>query len=175
MADLNQPSIDVPALPGLVTVKRTATNGVLAAPSATPPAPRRPTLDHHRPPRSFTLRKGQSVELSVTIDATKLAPGTTAAQFGQIQLTEIGGKARNAHLPVAFTPGSAAVTLTNTCDPSTITLRPVTASTCTVTAANTGAAPVTVDLRTSVSNLHCRSTGVQGPPGTTPPRSPCPR
>lgn len=174
VADLNQPSIDVPTLPGLVTVKRTATNvtGGTIRYTTSAASPDGSTITVR--PRSFTLRKGQSVELSVSIDATKLAPGTTAAQFGQIQLTEIGGKARNAHLPVAFTPGSAAVTLTNTCDPSTITLRPVTASTCTVTAANTGAAPVTVDLRTSVSN-RLRITGVQGPPGTAPPRWPCPR
>lgn len=161
VADLNQPSVNVPTLPGLVTVKRTATNvtGGTIRYTTSAAAPDGSTITVR--PRSFTLRKGQSVELSITIDATKLAPGTTAAQFGQIQLTEIGGKARNAHLPVAFTPGSAAVTLTSTCDPGTITLRPVTASTCTVTAANTGAAPATVDLRTSVSN-RLRITGVQG-------------
>jgi len=162
VAKLNQPSINVNPLPGVVTVKRTATNvtGGTIRYTTSSLAPDGSTITVR--PRSFTLRKGQSVDLTITIDATKLlSAGTTGAQFGQVQLTEIGGKARNAHLPVAFTPGSAAVTLASTCDPTTITLRPVTASTCTVTATNTGAADTTVDLRTSVST-QLRITGVQG-------------
>lgn len=161
VAKLNQPSINVPTLPGSVEVQRTATNvtGGTIRYTTSAVSPDGSTITVR--PRSFTLRKGQSVDLTITIDATKLPAGTIGAQFGQVQLTEIGGKARNAHLPVAFTPGSAVVTLANTCDPATITLRPVTASTCTVSAVNTGAAPVTVDLHTSVSN-RLRVTGVRG-------------
>jgi subtilisin family serine protease len=149
--ELNQPSVNVPTLPGTITTHRTATNvtggTVRYRVSTTAPQGVRITAR----PQVFALRKGQSVELTITIDAVGVPVDPKKPLFGRIQLDEIGARNRDAHLPVAFTRGPAAVTLTSSCDPTTITLRPLTESTCAVTAANQGAAPVTVDLRSSVS------------------------
>lgn len=161
VANLNQPSINVPTLPGTVQVQRTATNvtGGTIRYTTSAVAPDGTTIDVR--PRSFTLRKGQTQDLTITIDATKRKPDPKTPLFGQVNLTEVGGQARNAHLPVAFTRGDAEVTLTSACDPTTITLRPVTESTCTVTATNNGDAPATVDLRSTVSSK-LRITGLDG-------------
>ena len=108
------------------------------------------------------------MELTITVNGVKLPvdPAGTSPQdatwyFGQVNLDELTGN-RDLHLPVGFTKAQGSVSLDTTCDPTTITLRPLTESTCTVTATNTGTGDTEVDLKTAVSNK-LRITGVTLP------------
>ena len=163
--NLNTPSIYVPKLAGTITTTRTATNvtdqRVRYRASATAPDKATITVT----PRNFTLRPGESVNLTITVNGVKL-PADTKPQaptwyFGQVELDELTGN-RDLHLPVGFTKAQGSVSLDTACAPATITLRPLTESKCTVTATNTGTGDTGVDLKTVVSNK-LRITGVTPP------------
>ncbi|MGI8721221.1 MAG: S8 family serine peptidase [Geodermatophilaceae bacterium] len=145
--DLNIPSVNAPLVPGVVTTVRTATNVTASTlsyqVSATAPSGATITVS----PSEFTVAPGESVRIRITIRAINLAPGQ---YFGEVDLNEAGGD-RDLHLPVAFSPGQGAVTLTTECVPDAIAfLRD--ASTCTVEAENTGFEPTRADLGSTVSD-----------------------
>ena len=141
--DLNLPSINVPTMPGTVTVTRTATNVTgsdyrFNASTVSPAGSKiKISPDHGK------IRPGQSQTFKVTI--TSSAP--TGQYFGQINLTSKNSPAL--HLPVAFFNQQGDVTLTQVCDPTTITGHETT--TCTVTAQNNADGDATVSITSKVS------------------------
>ncbi len=143
--DLNLPSINVPTMPGTVTVHRTATN-VSGKPwrfVAHTSAPADTTIEVS--PRHGAIAPGKSKTFEITI--TSSAP--SGQYFGQLRFT--AKKVPTVHLPVAFKNQQGAVTLTQSCEPDTIAIRDTT--TCTVTAENKAAGPATVTTTSTVSPL----------------------
>jgi hypothetical protein len=143
--DLNLPSINVPTMPGTVTVYRTATNvsGKAWKFTAHTTAPADTTIKVS--PRSGVIPPRQSRTFAITI--TSSAP--TGQYFGELRFT--AKRVPTVHLPVAFKNQQGAVSLTSTCDPSTVSVGDATM--CTVTAENKAAAPATVNLTSTVSPL----------------------
>jgi hypothetical protein len=141
--DLNIPSINAPIMPGRVTTTRTATNtsGRRQRFDVSTTAPDGATLEVT--PRRFTLNAGDSITLNVTIEAP--VPGDQ--QFGSIDIAAARGG--DVHVPVAWVPIQAGVTLTQSCAPNPIQRNGTSA--CTVAAANNSAFDTVVDLRTEVS------------------------
>ena len=141
--DLNIASINAPTMPGTVTTTRTVTNvtsgTVRYRATATSAAGSTITVS----PKNVKLPAGGSAELTVTISAPGLAPGQ---YFGQVMLEDRNGD-RDLHIPVAFSPGQGALTLTQVCDPTTI-VRHDGRSTCTVTAQNTSPTDTVADFTT---------------------------
>ncbi|HET6953925.1 MAG TPA: S8 family serine peptidase [Acidimicrobiales bacterium] len=129
--DANTPTVNATTMPGTITTTRVATNvtsrtlgyrvGTTAPPGATISVS----------PRNFSVAPGASVTLTITISGPGLADGQ---YFGEIVLDR-RASAVDAHLPVAFFRTEGAVTLDQTCTPTTIT-RPDGTSDCTVTVAN---------------------------------------
>src|SRR3954471_8322762 len=116
--DLNLPSVDVPTMPGAVTVKRTVTNvsdqAMRYVTSATAPAGTTITVS----PPVLVVPPGQKVDFTVNITA---AVGTDALQyFGQVDLEPVSSAAPVQHLPVAFVARQGGVSLTQACDPTTL-------------------------------------------------------
>jgi hypothetical protein len=154
--DANIASVNSPAMPGSVTTTRTATNvttGIVRY-RATPTAPAGATITVS--PRNIVLDPGESIDLTITIAAPGLAPGQ---YFGDIALDDRDGN-RDLHLPVAFAPGQAGLSLAQACAPTTIT-RPDGRSTCTVTMQNTTRTGSTVQATTHLDS-GLRVAGVGG-------------
>ena len=143
--DLNLPSVNVPTMPGTVTVHRTMTNvsGKAYRFTAHTTSPADTTIKVS--PRTGVIPPRQSRTVSITI--TSSAP--SGQYFGEIRFTAKGRTP--VHLPVAFKNQQGAVSLTSTCDPSTIGTGGTT--TCTVTAENKAAGPATVSMTSTVSPL----------------------
>ncbi len=143
--DLNLPSVNVPTMPGTVTVHRTATNvsGRAWRFTAHTTAPAGTKIKVY--PRTGYIPAGGSQTFSIVI--TSSAP--TGQYFGEVRFTAKGATA--VHLPVAFKNQQGAVSLTSTCDPSTISVGD--ATTCTVTAENKAPGPATVSMTSTVSPL----------------------
>ena len=141
--DVNLPSINVPTMPGTVTVTRTATNVTSSDykfdASTVAPAGSKIKIS----PDHGKIRPGKSQTFKVTI--TSNAP--TGQYFGQINFDS--KKSPDLHLPVAFFNQQGDVTLTQTCDPTTIAERQST--TCTVTAQNNAHGEATVSITSKVS------------------------
>ena len=140
---LNLPSINAPVMPGELSTTRTVTNisGRKQKFTLTTEAPAGSTITVS--PKNFTLAPGRSTTFNVTIEAP--VPGTQ--QFGQVNIDAANGP--DMHLPVAWVPQQAGVTLSQTCSPNPI-LRNGT-SACTVQAVNNSAEDTTVDLFTEVT------------------------
>src|SRR4029453_18143861 len=107
-------------------------------------------------PKNGKIPGGGSAELTVTLAAPGLAPGQ---YFGQVMLEDRNGD-RDLHIPVAFSPGQGALTLTQVCDPTSI-VRHDGRSTCTVTAENTSRTAASVDATTHLDR-GLRITAVNG-------------
>lgn len=141
--DLNLPSVNLPTMPGSVTVTRTATNlsgrGYVYDVRTTAPAGARITVSPDR--GRIAPGKSQTFRITVTSSA---APGQ---YFGEIRW--VSGGNVTVHVPVAFEKKSGSVTLTQSCSPTSVVKGTTTA--CTVSASNASAAAATVDLTTSVS------------------------
>lgn len=153
--DLNIPSINAPVMPGRVTTTRTVTNvtgrAMWVRASATASAGTRIGLS----PRRIRVPAGGTGSFEITIEST--APAGTQ-QFGTVRLATPRG---TAHLPVAFLATQGAVTLDQTCQAPAVGVG--TTTTCTVTAANTGAATQFADLTTS-TDVRLRVVGATGAP-----------
>jgi hypothetical protein len=144
--DMNLPSVYAPRLPGRISTTRTAYNTTNRA--LTFDVTTSSTVGSIKvTPKRFTVQPGASKALTITIDGSALADGTTG--FGQITLDQFRGD-RLLHLPVAFTRTPGDVTLEQTCDRYVIGLMRRDAE-CTVTARNNALDPATVDL-TSKTN-----------------------
>ena len=151
--DLNLPSINVPTMPGTVTVTRTATNvsGKTYEFEASVTSP-----DGSRifvTPSRGRISAGQTQTFKITI----ISNAPSGQYFGQIRLD--GDNTPSLHLPVAFFNKQGSVTLTQSCAPPSIPVRQST--TCTVTAQNTSFADTTVSAH-SVVSPRLRITGATG-------------
>jgi hypothetical protein len=137
---LNTPSINAPLMPGVVTTTRTAVNvsGGKQRLVANVTAPAGATITVQ--PSTFTVQRGASVTFRVTIDATGLAEGQ---YFGRIDLIPQSG-ANKVTLPVAFFKTQGDVTLSHSCDSTTIAGR--TSTPCQTTVTNFAAEEANYDL-----------------------------
>lgn len=129
--DLNLPSVNAPTMPGVITTTRTAKNvsGRTLSYRASTTAAKGTSITVV--PRSFSVKPGKSVKLTIVISALGVPNGQ---YFGQIRLDQQGG-ARDLHLPVAFNRKQSGVTLAQTCEPASIALN-TGRSTCSVTIQN---------------------------------------
>jgi hypothetical protein len=97
-------------------------------------------------PRTFTVAAGGTVGLTVVIRTTK----TSGQQVGEVKLVpQHSWDLPTLHLPIAFVPRPADVTLTSPCDAKQIRVGGTTQ--CTVTATNSTYEDTTVDLATTVN------------------------
>jgi hypothetical protein len=154
---LNLPSVDVPTMPGTVTVTRTVTNvsdqTMLYVTSAT--APDGTTIKVT--PRFVVVRAGKTANFNVKITA---AVGATPQQyFGQVELEPLFSTAPIQHLPVAFVAKQGGVSLTQSCDPTSVAKGD--SSTCAVTVANETFSEADVAPDTAVDR-HLSVTGADG-------------
>jgi hypothetical protein len=154
---LNTPSIDAPLLAGKVTTTRTVKNVTQRTVryDVDVTAPDQTTITVT--PKRFTLAPGSQTELVVTIQ-TRLPKDTQA--FGEIRLVPRTSHLADQHLPVAFKVGVGDVTLTSSCDPTSIR-RTTETSTCTVTAQNNAFTAAAVSLTTTLSR-ELRIVGANG-------------
>ena len=152
--DLNIPSINAPIMPGRVTTTRTLTNvtdrTLQVRAGARTPAGTRISFS----PERRSIRPGQSADFEITLEST--AP-VGSQQFATVLFRS---NRATAHLPVAFVPQQGSVSLTQACDPTTVSKRGGT-SVCTVTATNNAFGPQDVTLRTTVN----RNLSIVGGPG----------
>jgi len=152
--DINSPSINVPTMPGTVTVTRTATN-VTSQPfgfTVSTKAPAGSTIKVT--PARGRIAPGASQTFQVTI--TSNAP--SGQYFGQVS---IASKTTSLHLPVAFFNQQGHVTLSQTCTPSTVQVRGDT--TCDITATNES----TGDTQVSIDSKVSKRLGIVGASGAT--------
>jgi subtilisin family serine protease len=142
--DLNLPSVNVPAMPGTVTLSRTAKNVTAQSYDFTvsTKAPTGSTIKVT--PSSGSIKAGRSRTFTVTI--TSNAP--SGQYFGEI-LFRSGARVQT-HLPVAFFNKQGDATLTQSCVPPNLTVNQTT--TCTVTAQNNALAAASVTVDSAVSN-----------------------
>lgn len=143
-ADLNLPSVNLPTMPGSVTVTRTATNvsgrPYLFAAATRAPAGARITVT----PALGVIPAGQSRALRITVTST----ATSGQFFGEVRLLSPTNPL--VHLPVAFAARQGASTLTQSCTPASLAVGATT--TCTVTTQNTATTPATVVATSTVSS-----------------------
>jgi subtilisin family serine protease len=157
---LNVPSIYAPSMPGRIDVTRTARNvsGRQLTYEASVTAPGGAQISVW--PRTFTVAPGGTVRFTVVIRTSK----TSGRQVGQVRLVpQHSGDLPTVHLPVAFVPRPADVTLTNVCGDKQIRVGATTR--CTVTATNATYEDTTVDLA-SVTNRNLALVGANGQPVT---------
>ena len=148
--DLNTPSVNAPTMPGVISTTRTAKNvsNRILAYKADTQSPAGTSISVS--PGAFVLAPGQQATLQVTISAPSAAQGQ---YFGRIDLDQVGGS-RDLHLPVAFFKRQGIVSLSQSCDPTTIT-RDTGLSTCTVTAQNNSLSQADVSsVSTTSANLN---------------------
>ena len=140
---LNLPSVNAPVMPGELSTTRVVENvsgrRQKFTVKTTAPSGAKITVT----PKSFTLAAGAKATLNVTIEAPVPGP----QQFGQIDIDAQRGP--DMHLPVAYQPQQAGVTLSQTCAPNPIQRGGTSA--CTVQAVNNSAEDTTADLFTEVS------------------------
>jgi len=141
--NLNLPSVNVPTMPGVVRVTRTATNVTdrTYGYRVTARSPAGSKISVY--PQSGTIRPGQRQTFEITISSS--AP--FGQYFGQIDFQSGSGPAL--HLPVAFYDQQGDASLTSVCNPSTISVSAMT--TCTVTASNSSGGEAAVAARSSAT------------------------
>ncbi|MGV1009022.1 MAG: S8 family serine peptidase [Dermatophilaceae bacterium] len=142
--NLNLPSVNVPTMPGTVTVRRTAKNvsdrPVAFTVRATSPGGSNIQVS----PASGRVRAGETLSLDITIRSN--AP--EGQYVGAVDLRVDRGP--DLHLPVAFVNRQGNVTLNQTCTPESVTVRQQT--TCTVTAQNNSSEAAAVTARSTVTD-----------------------
>ena len=129
--NLNLPSVDATTMSGLLTTTRTAINvsGVDQKLTVSIQQPAQGTITVNRRNQAIHVARGGSVTFSITISAP-FAPN--GQYFGRITLTPRSGNPVT--IPVAFFKRQGAVTLSQSCAPTTITTS--TSSHCSATVAN---------------------------------------
>lgn len=164
--DLNEPSVYDASLPGTVKTTRTFTN--IDSQNATYKVTATSDLTGGIAvsPGSFTVKPGQTASISITLNGVNGTVGDW--YFGQLDLVQTNGT-HHLHLPVAFSPGDAStsplVTITSSCDPSTVAVGAQTS--CTAHVQNNAFEPATVSATmTSSSNLKIVGTKGSGRVGT---------
>lgn len=160
---LNVPSINAPTMPGTVTTTRTVTNVTNRKQDIKAWTQNDADSRIKVSPKQFSLQPGASREVTITIESD--APLDTQ-RFGSVNFRPKSGA--GLHLPVAFVHKQSAVTLTQSCTPTSIARGDT--STCSITATNGSPAPVDVTLD-STANKHLRVTGASAQAVVTGPKS----
>ena len=158
--DLNLPSIKANPLPGALETYRYAKNVSGNTQSYKVSVAADAGLRIKVTPSTFTLRPGATKKLSVVLDATKADVGDT--DYGQITIKPEGHTSVPVVMPVEAVVGQGGVTLSHTCDPTTVKTQQATH--CSVTATNFTPveAPATVQVDPdgmSLSNITAPATG----------------
>jgi subtilase family protein/PA domain-containing protein/fibronectin type III domain protein len=152
--NLNLPSVDAPTMSGQLTTTRTAVNvsGVDQRLHVSVDQPAGTAITVNGKNKDIKIDAGASVTFSITISAPFAANGQ---YFGRITLTPSSGNAVT--IPVAFNKHQGAVTLTQSCTPTTIAVSAT--SHCSATASNLAptAASVALSVQTEKS-LHFQNT-----------------
>jgi len=140
--ELNIPSIDVPQMPGVVTVHRTVTNvsGRTQTFRALTEVDKGSVVVQ---PARFSLAPGASREITIIIHGEGIRPGQ---HFGRITLMP-AASATPVTVPVAFVKTQGDVSLSHVCRPERI--RVGGASSCTVEITNRATVPAEVHLEVS--------------------------
>ncbi|MFC7487468.1 S8 family serine peptidase [Knoellia sp. CPCC 206453] len=141
---LNLPSVNAPTMPGAITTKRTVKNVSSVKQSISVAGSTTSDSKVKVSPAQFKLNPGES--RSVTINISSESP-IGSQRFGKIVFTPSSGAAL--HLPVAFVHKQSAVSVTQSCTPTTIALGAK--STCTVTATNGSPVSADVTLNTTLN------------------------
>jgi subtilisin family serine protease len=170
---VNLPSVSAPTMPGIVTTTRRMKNvsGRSQELDVETEAPEDARIIVR--PREVAVRAGGTAEIRITIDGSDLDEGQ---YFGEITLDPERRGATDVVIPVAFYKQQGAVTLTNTCDPTSIPRG--TSTDCRVMAENFAPVAAEVDLeveaksarngrvvRNAIRNVS--APGVVGPNGLT--------
>jgi hypothetical protein len=151
--DLNLASINATTMPGVISTERTAINvsDRFQNMDIQTSAPAGVTIlvgNNTDPsnPHNLHVAKDDSVTFPIEIDATNVANGQ---YFGWIKLTPLAG-GNPVFMPVAFVKKQGAVTLSNTCSPTTIPTSngtvPASLSHCTASVSNLSATTANVSL-----------------------------
>jgi subtilisin family serine protease len=155
--DLNVPSVNAPVMPGRLTTTRVAENVTRSrlhyVVTTQAPAGAEITVT----PSSFTLAPGARIRLRIRISAPNAPVGQQF--FGRINLNN-QGRGRDLHLPVAFVHTQGEVSLTQTCEPTSIALE-TGRSTCEVTAQNNSLQDTSVVARSRLTR-NLELTDVEG-------------
>ena len=152
--NLNLPSVDATEMSGQLTTTRTAINVSGADQKLTvsiqQPASGTITIDAKN--KDIKVKAGEAVTFTITISAPFAANGQ---YFGRITLTPGAGNAVT--IPVAFNKHQGAVTLSQSCAPTTIAAQA--ASHCTATASNFAPTAANVNLAVNTEkSLHFQNT-----------------
>jgi hypothetical protein len=153
----NYPSLYVPALAGSLTVQRTLASVTREDVEYRATVSSSAGLDVTVSPSRFTIKKGASRTISITVDGRDIPLGET--RFATV--TFRSSKGRTSTFPVTVVRRQGPVAVTNTCAPSSIA---VGASTdCAITATNNTTAPATVTVTEKVpSRLTVNGASVVG-------------
>ena len=150
---LNIPSINAPVMPGRLTTTRTLKNVTARTQYVRTWAKTSNGSTIQVSPRRFSIAPGASRTVAITI--TSAGP-VGEQQFGRLTF---GTSTANLSLPVAFVVQQGDVSLTQSCEPSSIAKGSSTL--CTVTATNNSFNEQAVSSRTTV-NSNLRITGATG-------------
>jgi hypothetical protein len=133
----NYPSIFFPDMPGIMTVERTLQSQVdrPVAYRVTIDAPEDVEIDTGR--RIIVVRSNQERTMSITVDASRVPEGEV--RFATMHLQGFGPKNSGLHvrIPITLVRGQDAVTIDQSCEPTTLYKRSHTTAECTVTVENT--------------------------------------
>ncbi|MDQ6793678.1 MAG: S8 family serine peptidase [Chloroflexota bacterium] len=153
--NLNIPSIDATTMPGTISTTRTAINvsGRAQVLRVFTQAPAGAVISVGLAPgtdkKFISVGRNRAIKLYITISAPGLANGQ---YFGRITLDPMARGSHNVTIPVAFVKQQGAVTLTNTCAPTTIARRSGRAR-CDATVSNLSAVAANVRLRVTGKGL----------------------
>jgi len=142
--DLNIASINAPVMPGQVVTTRTVTNVTGSTATYTADTSVGEGSSITVSPDRFTIPAGASRTLTITLESSN----TDGQEFGEIRLTANGRQPL--HMPVAFAPSQAGVTVDSDCDPSSVGVGET--SSCTISATNDSFGPTTVSGTTTVND-----------------------
>jgi uncharacterized repeat protein (TIGR01451 family) len=138
----NYPSVYVPAMPGMMTVMRTAHSVLDSASQWNLEVREKSATDFSvTVPATLQAPAGGDAPFNIVIDGRDVPIGQT--RFATLYLTQVGGS-RELHLPITFVRKAANVTLAKSCSPETLAWTLTT--TCTITATNTSLAPATINI-----------------------------
>lgn len=115
--NVNYPSIYHPQMPGLITLQRTA-HSVLGGSSTWKLTTTSSADLKISVPKTISVGAGRDVTFSIKLDATAVPMGQT--RFGTIVLTQTKGGHAVLHLPVTIVRRQAAVTFSQSCDPTAL-------------------------------------------------------
>jgi subtilisin family serine protease len=154
--DLNTPSVNAPTMPAVITTTRTARNVTNSTLNYSVGTESPAGISISVRPSRFAVDPGEQVTLDITISAPSVPQGQ---YFGRINLDR-RDSARDLHMPVAFFKRQGIVTLTQSCEPSTIR-RITETSTCAVTVQNNSlsAAEVSTESTTSTNLVVTEASG----------------